>query len=273
MNNLEFYKIIHHHHKDTFHLSSLIQLLQNNSHILFMKYGDGEVECMKVSDTESNSYGQNCDSDVYYPDLSLELKSAFLYFVNESLKKDVNIHIGKWHFHPEIDYLSTYYFNQNSPNIKTLIPFTNYHLVMNDKNGLTNKNMYTFVKTLKENNNYTKIVISNPQNILLQSLFSAQYFVNTPDKCLYLSIDSIYDNIDIIINNEKNKNIMLLTSCGLSAKIIIYHFFKKYGIQVSAIDIGSSFDLLCKKRVTRSYQIEYSYEDIYNYYEDLLPFY
>lgn len=272
MNQIEYYKNIHHYHKDNFHLQSLIQLLKENSHILFMKYGDGEVECMKVSDKESESYGQNCDADVYYPELSMDLKSAFLYFVDNSLKKDTNIHIGKWHFNNEIDYLSSYYFNNRYPNIQTLIPFTNYHLVMNDKKGLTNNDMYLFVKTLKENNNYLKIVISNPQNILLQSLFSSQYFVNTPDKCLYLSIDKIYDNIDTIINNEENKKIMLITSCGLSAKVIIYHFFKKYGTQINAIDIGSSFDLLCKKRITRSYQIEYSYDDIYNYYKDLIPF-
>ncbi len=274
MNKLTYYQDFHHYYKNKFTLEDLIKRITNNEQIIFVKCGDGEVECMKVTDSGMDivSYGQNCDNDKYFPELSMELKAAFIYFINHNIYN--NIHIGKWHHRPESDYLSKLYYEINSSNgINKVIPFTNYHLVMNDKHGLKNNHMYHFVKSLKESNDYIKIVISNQDNILLKELFSTPFFVETPASCLYLKIDEITNNINEIIEKEmkihKNKRIMLLTSCGLSAKVLIYRLFQKYNT-LSAIDLGSSFDLLCKKRVTRTYQIEYSYDEIYEYYKELL---
>ncbi len=272
MNKLIYYQEFHHFYKNKFRLNDLIQRIENNEQTIFMKYGDGEVECMKVTDSGMDviSYGQNCDNDKYFPELSLELKAAFIYFVNHH--KYNNIHIGKWHYRPESDYLSKLYYEMSED--KKIIPYSNYHLVMNDKNGLKNEDMYHFVKSIKESNHYIKIIISNEQNILLKDLFSTPYFVETPSSCLYLKIDEIMNSIcEIIQKVEKEKNnkkILLLTSCGLSAKVLIYRLHQKYGSLLSAIDLGSSFDLLCKKRVTRSYQIEYTYDEIYHYYKELL---
>ncbi len=120
---------------------------------------------------------------------------------------------------------------------------------------------------------FSKKFLSEPPNTTRISVFSTSHFVETPSSCLYLKIDEITNNISEIIEKEikdhKNKKIILLTSCGLSAKVLIYRLFQKYKT-ISAIDLGSSFDLLCKKRVTRSYQIEYTYEEIYEYYKELL---
>lgn len=274
MNQCIYYQKVHQTYKDTFTLNNLIKRIQDGKQSIFIKYGDGEVECMKVSDSvEIGSYGQNCDNDVYFPELSNELKEAFYYFVENAIQD--NIHIGKWHYQGESDYLSKLYYEKKDKSINKLIPFTNYHLVMNDKGGLSNLNMYQFVKCIKESDKYIKIVVSNPMNTLLKDLFCANYFIETPEKCLYLKINEIMENIYKIVDNyinkdNKNKKILLLTSCGLSAKVLIYRLCKKYGVHISAIDLGSSFDLLCKKRVTRSYQIEYSYDDIYQYYHTLM---
>ena len=269
MNKLNYYQEFHYFYKNNFTLNDLINHIKNDKQILFVKYGDGEVECMKVSDKDNNnqSYGQNCDNDKYFPELSYELKDAFIYFVNYYTYQ--NIHIGKWHNRNESDYLSKYYYEYQKKEAKKIIPYSNYHLVMNDKANLQNCNMYDFVKCIKEKENSIKIVISNPQNSLLKNLFTSQYFVETPLYSLYLNINDIEKSIDDIIQKESNKKIILLTSCGLSAKVLIYRLLKKYDIRLSAIDLGSSFDLLCKKRITRSYQNEYSYDEIYNYYKEL----
>ncbi len=268
MNQLDYYQEFHFYYKKNISLEEVIKNIKEHKQIIFVKYGDGEVECMKVSDNIQENYGANCDNDVYFPELSLELKEAFLYFVNHNYKNQV--YIGKWHYKPEIDYLSSYsYINKNSNKV---IPFIDYHLIMNDKKGLSNHSMYQFVKTIKEDNDIIKIVISNIDNLLLKDLFSSQFFVETPKSSLYLKIDEITNQMIEIINNNQNDNkrVILLTSCGLSAKVLIYRLYKKYGKLISAFDLGSSFDLLCKKRVTRTYQNEYSYETIYHYYQDLL---
>jgi hypothetical protein len=266
MNKLEYYQEIHKVYKDTFTLEDVIKNIKECKQNVFIKYGDGEVECMKV--IEKNSSGYNCDQDVYFPELSKELKEAFLYFVNES--NNYNIHIGKWHFVNESNYLSKLYYENENQNIYKLIPFTNYHLVMNDKDQLSKNSMYQFVESIKKSNDYLKIIVSNEQNQLLKTLFSGNFFIETPSKCLYLELDRIIESIYKIMDENKDKKVMILTSCGLSAKVLIYRLLKKYETRVSAIDLGSSFDLLCKKRVTRSYQIEYSYDTIYKYYQNLL---
>ncbi len=239
---------------------------------------------MKVTDNQDPSTQapkHNCDSDVYYPELSQVMKAAFLYFSYQSYAKRRNIYLGKWHYHPEIDYLSklTYELHPYKP----IIPFANYHLVMNDKDALKNSNMREFVRTIRDHThtNYHKIIISNGQNLLLQSLFSAQSFVETPPRCLFLVFDQIANQVSAIIDQARQENpmqkILLLTSCGLSAKALVYYLYQKYcdstKLQdpfISAIDLGSSFDLLCKKQVTRAYQYEYSYDELRNYYQEFL---
>lgn len=269
MNDINYFNEIHQIYKKELNIEDIINAIKNNKSIIFIKYGDGEVECMKVIDHLYNEekYGANCDKDVYFPELSKDLKEGFLYFVEESNRKD--IYIGKWHYKNEIKYLSNFYYESGDKN--KLIPFVDYHLVMNDTEHLKKNEMYEFVKCIKEKEDSIKIIISNEKNSLLKELFSTNYFVTTPENCTYLVCNEILNNIEKIIKENEDKNIILMTSCGLSAKVIIYKIIKKYEyLNISAFDLGSSFDLLCKKYVTRAYQNEYSYETIYKYYQDLL---
>ncbi len=262
MNSIDYFNLIHKKYKKNISINNIIKGLNNHKQFIFIKYGDGEVECMK----NSNNNRGNCDNDIYFPELSNDLKSAFIYFVEHNIEN--NVYIGKWHYENEIKYLCNYYY-ENGKRDK-LISFVDYHLIMNDKEHLNNNEMYELVKCIKMKNDYIKIVISNENNILLKELFSTLYFIETPKSCTYLVLNEILNNIEKIINEHENKNILLITSCGLSAKVIIYKILEKYGIKISALDFGSSFDLLCKKSITRSHQNEYTYENIYNYYEDLL---
>jgi hypothetical protein len=295
MNQLAHFQEFHRTYKDDITLQRLTQLIRDGVPVIFLKFGDGEVECMKVTDNQDPSAQvpkHNCDSDVYYPELSQVMKAAFLYFSYQSYAKRSHVYLGKWHYNPEIDYLSklTYELHPHKP----IIPFANYHLVMNDKGALKNSNMREFVRTIRNHQEYHKIIISNGQNRLLQSLFSAVSFVETPPRCLFLVFDQIAKQVSAIIDQVRQENtlpsddlqspkkgmhqkVLLLTSCGLSAKALVYYLYQKYCDSnesqvpfLSAIDLGSSFDLLCKKQVTRAYQYEYSYDELHQYYEEFL---
>ncbi len=299
MNQLDYYQEVHKYYKKEITLPRLTQWIQEGKPVIFVKYGDGEVECME----QSGKSQHNCDRDIYFPALGEELKLAFCEYVLRSSCSKHPIYIGKWHFSKEIDYLSKIAYNtlSLSPLPPPLIPFTDYHLLMNDKAHLQNRDLFNLVKTIQETNLYTKIVVSNPQNQLLESLFRADAFITTPASSLYLEIDRIMEEIEAKIEDRINRtsdftgsrksstpqealllsahpsdepgklsNILFITSCGLSAKVIIYRLLRKYGNHISALDFGSSFDLLCKKCVTRTYQQEYSYEEIFKYYHDIL---
>ena len=298
MNQLAYFQEFHRTYKDGITLPQLTRFIKDGVPVIFLKFGDGEVECMKVTDTKDLSTQapkHNCDSDVYYPELSQVMKAAFLYFAYQSYGKHRHVYLGKWHFDPEIDYLSklTYEVHPHKP----IIPFANYHLVMNDKGALKSPNMREFVRTIRDHAEYHKIIISNGQNRLLQSIFLADSFVETPPRCLFLVFDQIAKQVSEIIDQARQENpmqkILLLTSCGLSAKALVYYLYQKYGDDlrcnsidpkdpnrvdstesqdpfISAIDLGSSFDLLCKKQVTRAYQYEYTYDELHDYYAEFL---
>jgi hypothetical protein len=273
MNHVNAFQILHRKHILPFHLPHLIQLIRQEKHFLFVKYGDGEYECiLKFDPDESvNVNVGNCDSDVYFPELAKDLESSFYTLIDASISlPESHVLIGKWHFPKEIEYLAKRYFQHRDSLPTTLIPFVPYHLVMNDAEALRKGEMRDFVQALR-GANLLKIAVSNEENQLLQTIFSTQHYVITPPRCLYLSLDRIMDEIYQIIDGAPaDCRICLLTSCGLSAKVVIGRAFQKYGVRLSAIDIGSSFDLLCKKRVTRQYQLDYSYEAIRDYYQPIL---
>ncbi len=271
MNKLEYYQHIHHTHllNPSITPLTIIESLRKDQPFVFVKYGDGEVECIQKINNQNCVNNQNCDGDVYFPALGAELIEAFLYFV------DHQIPIGKWHFSREIDVLCQIYWSRK-PHITKLIPFTNYHLLMNDKSNLENRSLYTLAHFIKRElpSYFIKIVISNEANRILETLFSAHAFISTPPRSLYIEIDRICAELYAIMDQYPNHHILLITSCGLSAKVIIYRALlytaSKGRMRMSALDYGSSFDLLCKKYITRTYQREYTYEELYAYYQDLL---
>lgn len=275
MNDVNTFQILHRKHTLPFHLPHLIQRIHRGEHFLFVKYGDGEYECILKYDQESanvNVNTGNCDADVYFPELAKDLETSFYTLIDASgSMPGAHILIGKWHFPKEIEYLAKRYFAHCHGRPTTLIPFAPYHLVMNDAEALRKEEMRDFMRAIRDAEGLLKIVVSNEENQLLRSLFGASHYVVTPPRCLYLSLDRIMDEIYQIIDATSSETrVCLLTSCGLSAKVVIGRAFQKYGVRLSAVDIGSSFDLLCKKRVTRQYQLDYSYEAIRDYYQPFL---
>jgi hypothetical protein len=72
--------------------------------------------------------------------------------------------------------------------------------------------------------------------------------------------------IDIIKKNPGDY--IILTSCGMSAKVLLTELYKKYP-NFLYFDIGSGIDTICTKRSTREKNINYEY--CYHFFKEILP--
>ena len=222
--------------------------IKNNKQVIFVKYGDGEIACMY------NEAGENCDNDPYTPELRLGLvKSLALYSYYP------NAYIGKWHSEEGFQRLQDIINVVGLPEPK----FVDYHLVYNDEKVFDNKNLFNFVKTVQESNR-KKIIISNANNIRLKKVFNTEHFIEVDPQNWFINIESILS----YLKHQITDNCIVITAAGMGSKVLIAELLKT-NPTISAIDIGSSFDYLCQKRNTRDRT--HTYEDIYNYYKELLP--
>jgi len=250
-------------------LNHLINNIKNNNRVIFTKFGDGEYNCM------IHTVGNNCDGDTYTNDLGDKLKEAFNELSYLS-KDDDGIYIGKWHSDVQIMlryYSSIFYdFLKEKESNLINIPFVDYHYCYNEHRHFgENKDLYNFVKTIQEINKY-KLVVSNEENVKLSLIFKVNNYITIPPNSWYANnlYDKLYNAIDNQLNNYNDAIVIL--SAGLATKVLIKDLAIKYK-NASFIDIGSGFDLLARKRMTRQWYDckEHGYLDEYNYYKDLLP--
>ena len=222
--------------------------IRNNEQTIFVKYGDGEIACMY------NDAGGNCDNDPYTRELGLGLVNSLgLYCYHPSA------YIGKWHGEDGFQRLQHIINVVGLPEPK----FVDYHLVYNDEKVFDTKNLFNFVKTLQDSSR-KKIIISNSNNIKLKKLFNTEDFFEVSSQNWFVNFESILS----YLKHQITDNCIVLTAAGMGSKVLIAELLKT-NPTISAIDIGSSFDYLCQKRNTRDRT--HTYEDIYNYYKELLP--
>jgi hypothetical protein len=78
--------------------------------------------------------------------------------------------------------------------------------------------------------------------------------------------DIVMDKFKQIIN--PNKQYIIMTCCGMSAKVVIAELHKLYPNNIY-LDIGSGIDEICTKRNTRNHKPLY---DLFmKYYNELIP--
>jgi hypothetical protein len=226
----------------------LNEKIRNNEQVIFVKYGDGEINCMFAQE------GTNCDGDPYTKDLGNGLINSLALYCHHK-----NSYIGKWHGIEGFQKLAYLMNILTLPNPQ----FVDYHLVYNDEKVFFNKNLYNFVKVIQESNQ-KKIIISNNNNIRLKKVFNTENFITVASKNWFINYQSLLE----FMKNEITDNCILLTAAGMGSKVLIADLLQT-NPTISAIDIGSSFDYLCQKKNTRDRT--HTYEDIYNYYKELLP--
>jgi hypothetical protein len=222
--------------------------IKNSEQVIFLKFGDGEVNGIY------NESGANCDNDPYTKELGQGLVNSLILYSHHP-----NAYIGKWHGEQGFQRLQHVINVLQIPQPK----FVDYHLVYNDEKVFFNKNLFNFVKTVQDSDR-KKIIVSNSNNIRLKKVFNTENFFEVAPRNWFVNFDSILSQL----KEQITDNCILLTAAGMGSKVLIAELLKT-NPTISAIDIGSSFDYLCQKKNTRDRT--HSYEDIYNYYKELLP--
>lgn len=226
----------------------LINKLNNNEQFIFVKYGDGEIQGMY------KDCGENCDGDPYTEELGNGLVNSLVFY---SLHP--NAYIGKWHGDDGFQRLQHIINVLNLPQPK----FVDYHIVYNDEKVFDNKNLFNFVKTVQESSR-KKLIISNNNNIKLKKVFNTQDFIEVAPRNWFVHFNEILENA----KHQITDNCIVLTAAGMGSKVLIAELVKT-NPTITCIDIGSSFDYLCQEKNTRDRS--HSYNDIYNYYKEILP--
>ena len=225
--------------------NELISKINNNEQIIFVKYGDGEINCMLGHE------GENCDGDPYIPELRSGLiQSLEIYCTHQ------NAYIAKWPFGNSLDYIIQ--------QLKFPTPkYTDYHLAMNDDEFNKDNSMYNLVESIQKIKK-KKIIITNELNNSMKDLFNADVLIKVPQNNWFKEHPYYFQQVF----NELTNDSLLITAAGQGSKVLIATALI-YFPNISCIDIGSSFDILCKKKNTRGWK--HTYEDEYAYYKDLLP--
>jgi hypothetical protein len=220
--------------------------IKNNEQIVFVKYGDGETQCML------GYPGANCDSDPYTPALGAALRSSLRFYIEHK-----GCYVGRWHdgafITPVIEQLG-----MGEP---TWAP---YHLVMNADAMYEHPHMHSFLETVQQTPR-RKIVVSNGANAYMKPLFRADAFVEVPPCNWFVDFDSYFEQV----KREVTDDCIVFTSAGQGSKVLIAELLRVCP-GISCVDIGSSFDFICQRRVTRD-RYMHNYDRELAYYADLLP--
>lgn len=231
---------------------TVIEKLKNSEKFIFAKFGDGEFNAM----TLNNINHCNCDNDQYTYEMGIELRKA-LYELSDRCKNE-NIYVGLWSVIEVAKYYHGLYYDYlvNNNEEEKYIPSVNFGLVypgqnFDDENR--KKLLFDVVKAIQDAP-LLRIVISNIKNKKHQLIFKSDVFIEIPE-CNWFR-DGLYNDVKNtlieVLEKNKDKNALLLTSVGMAGKILINDITKLYP-NLSVIDIGSAFDILSRKYSTRSW--------------------
>ena len=214
----------------------LTECVNNNKPVTFVKFGDGEFNCMFGA-----SRGSNCDGDKYTPKKKEMLINSFKYFVD----KQSNSYIGMWHIPSNSKILQSIVTNR--------VKWGRYHTIIFDKTDDDEK--VALYKAIRESSS-KKIIVCN--NLLEKSgiLFNGTN--------VFVSINNWFDNdftntlnrIKGLIGEDGNH--IVITCCGMAAKILIAQLMMclPNGIY---LDFGSALDIICTKKDSRGWGFGYEY--------------
>ena len=236
----------------------ITEAIKNNQVVRFAKFGDGEYACCL------GEQGQNCDGDIYFPELSRALKEAFLI-----LAQTPNTYLGEWREQVPHDFYANLFSTRTGKN-PMMISWVDYHLLLRsshqhdveDFQRAHEKHMYNFVEAIR-NSTRKKIYVCNQQNARLCQVFNAEH-VEIPENCWVLKYKEVFEQIIRLCTPDT----IVLFSGGLCSKVAIADL-ARHAPTVTCLDVGSSFDCLARGTQSRSYQFNY-FEEI-NYYSGLLP--
>ncbi len=226
----------------------ITKYIQEDKPVIFAKFGDGEYLCA------SGDKGENCDADRYNERLRNGLINSIKY-----LSGVQNCYLARWHHNDNIPkFFDTLTTNQ--------INWVDYHTFIVDDYTFQNDHKVNLYKAIQDSKR-RKILVANDlmvkANILLNTsvhviMPQQNWFESHFDKYLSMILEQIGDD----------ENPMILTACGMGAKVLIAELHKKKPNAIY-LDIGSGLDYLCTKRSSRGHNM--SYEAVALYFSSILP--
>jgi hypothetical protein len=229
----------------------LIQDIENNTPIIFTKFGDGEYLCATQNFYFFGKYeNYNCDRDTYTEKLSNSLKTSFVCMVSNCK----NYMFGKWHHNKAVsDYFSSL--------TNDKVNWVNYDTIILSPNDIPNSNyfaskikLYRAIKLSQRK----KIIVCNELLIKSKLLLNLDEIIIVPLRNWFdEKFNEIIDQITQIVKNDPD-NFMLITCCGMSSKVLISEMFVRYPNGIY-LDFGSGLDFICTKAITRDPLFSYDY--------------
>jgi hypothetical protein len=231
----------------------LTHFIRNNTPCIFAKYGDGEFNAANFWN------GGNCDGTPYTKNLGEKVRESFIHSSQQP-----HAMMGAWH-----DTSNRAFWeglgNQNA-NWKP-VNWVDFHTVLIDNNKPIHHspdrlNLFTAIKESTRK----KIYVANEKMSRAKEAFSIDHHIVVDQSNWFdTNYDAVLNRIKYAVEND---NTMILTSAGMGAKYLISNLHELYPNEIY-IDIGSGFDLLCTKQVTRTYNP--SYHELCQYLRPMLP--
>lgn len=226
----------------------LTKCVETNTPVSFSKYGDGEYLCA------TGGAGYNCDHDNYTERKAMALINSIKYMVDNM----ENAYISKW---PDT-YITDYWQSLVSRPINWGLQHT---ILFDGNNDDAKVQLY---KSIKKNNTLVKIILCNHKVAKAKKILDLDHVVIIPLNNWFDNDFEKYLNIIVNIIKSDGRNPLIITCCGMNAKIMICEITKifPHGIY---LDFGSALDKICTQETTRSCQ--QSYEYLIDKLKDLLP--
>jgi hypothetical protein len=227
-------------------IDEITHCILNNIPVRFCKYGDGEHFCA-IKYSHNIHYITNCDNDTYTRKLSNGIRESFNYITSVD-----NTFIGKWQYNPDT---VKYWEDLASKPVNWVA----YHTMLFEPNDLEDDNRFQhktkIYKAVKESK-LKKIIICNQLLIKTKNLLNLDHVV-------IIALNNWFDTqFDTVINEVRqligpqDGNHIILTACGMSAKVVIAELHKTHPKGIY-LDIGSGLDCLCTKKDSRGWGYKY----------------
>jgi hypothetical protein len=225
-------------------ITKYINFIKLNKPFVFAKFGDGEYNAAL------NFRGSNCDGTPYSNKLGNGIIQAFKY-----LSEFDNAYIGKWPGN-----VSEYFKSL----VDKTINWADYNIFIFRNLEQFKNEQFAFFKAVKESNR-EKIYVCN--NSMVNN---SKELLNIDKHIVIDSINWFESNYNTTLNELKNSvkdpnNLLILTSAGMGAKILIADLKKIYPNAI-IIDLGSAMDLVFGNRKTRDFHYNFSNNDISTIY-------
>ena len=214
-------------------ISFFIECIKTNQSFVFAKYGDGEYNAAVQLP------GGNCDGTPYTQQLGEGVKDSFRYIVQHP-----NVYIGQWDDFNGVDK----YFQSL---VETPVQWVNYNIFIFKSKQQFYEQQLAFYRAIRQSERQ-KIYVCNPGMVE-----RSKALLNLDTNIAVDPVNWFESNYADVLSRtvaavKDPNNVMILTSAGMGAKVLISDLHKLYP-NATIVDIGSALDLMCSGRRSRNF--------------------